>query len=238
MKQKYYILAYLSILLIFIIIFPLLLKLGYINKLDITPEKIQDKLLEFGIYAPLILITIQFILAIISILPSLIFNIAGGYLFGPFYGTLYSLIGILLGSFVVFLVAKKYGRPFVEKLVDKRELYHFDMFFKKKGILVFIFSDYIGIFPRDTVSLCAGLTKIKKSEFIIISLLGFIPPVIILNYLGSQLSRNIFDFKVVLLGVTIIVLLVLYNFRHKIKGLIVKEIKIFEEKSKKDKITK
>ena len=238
MKQKYYILAYLSILLIFIIIFPLLLKLGYINKLDITPEKIQDKLLEFGIYAPLILITIQFILAIISILPSLIFNIAGGYLFGPFYGTLYSLIGILLGSFVVFLVAKKYGRPFVEKLVDKRELYHFDMFFKKKGILVFIFSDYIGIFPRDTVSLCAGLTKIKKSEFIIISLLGFIPPVIILNYLGSQLSRNIFDFKVVLLGVIIIVLLVLYNFRHKIKGLIVKEIKIFEEKSKKDKITK
>ena len=238
MKQKYYILAYLSILLIFIIIFPLLLKLGYINKLDITPEKIQDKLLEFGIYAPLILITIQFILAIISILPSLLFNIAGGYLFGPFYGTLYSLIGILLGSFVVFLVAKKYGRPFVEKLVDKRELYHFDMFFKKKGILVFIFSDYIGIFPRDTVSLCAGLTKIKKSEFIIISLLGFIPPVIILNYLGSQLSRNIFDFKVVLLGVTIIVLLVLYNFRHKIKGLIVKEIKIFEEKSKKDKITK
>ena len=238
MKQKYYILAYLSILLIFIIIFPLLLKLGYINKLDITPEKIQDKLLESGIYAPLILITIQFILAIISILPSLLFNIAGGYLFGPFYGTLYSLIGILLGSFVVFLVAKKYGRPFVEKLVDKRELYHFDMFFKKKGILVFIFSDYIGIFPRDTVSLCAGLTKIKKSEFIIISLLGFIPPVIILNYLGSQLSRNIFDFKVVLLGVTIIVLLVLYNFRHKIKGLIVKEIKIFEEKSKKDKITK
>jgi|TARA_B100000315_G_C14345190_1_gene481457 uncharacterized membrane protein YdjX (TVP38/TMEM64 family) len=238
MKQKYYILAYLSILLIFIIIFPLLLKLGYINKLDITPEKIQDKLLESGIYAPLILITIQFILAIISILPSLLFNIAGGYLFGPFYGTLYSLIGILLGSFVVFLVAKKYGRPFVEKLVDKRELYHFDMFFKKKGILVFIFSDYIGIFPRDTVSLCAGLTKIKKSEFIIISLLGFIPPVIILNYLGSQLSRNIFDFKVVLLGVIIIVLLVLYNFRHKIKGLIVKEIKIFEEKSKKDKITK
>ena len=230
MKQKYYILAYLSILLIFIIIFTLLLKLGYINKLDITPEKIQDKLSEFGIYAPLILITIQFILAIIPILPSLLFNIAGGYLFGPFYGTLYSLIGILLGSFVVFLVAKKYGRPFVEKLVDKRELYHFDMFFKKKGLLVFIFTDYMSIFPRDTVSLCAGLTKIKKLEFIIISLIGFIPPLILLNYFGSQLSRNILDYKIIVLGAIIVASLVLYTFRHKIKGLIIKEIKIFEDK--------
>ena len=143
---------------------------------------------------------------------------------------------MLLGSLVVFLVAKKFGRKFVEKLVDKRELYHFDLFFKKKGKLVFIFASYLSIFPRDTISLCAGLTKIKKLEFIIISLIGFIPPLVILNYFGSQLSRNIFDFKIVLLGAIIIVLLVLYIFRHKIKGLIVKEIKIFEEKYKKGKI--
>ena len=234
MKQKHHNISYLFIFIIIIIVL-LFLKLGYIDKLDLSPDKIKDRLLEFGAYAPLILIAIQFILAIISILPSLLFSIAGGYIFGPFYGTLYSLTGMLLGSLVVFLVAKKFGRKFVEKLVDKRELYHFDLFFKKKGNLVFIFASYLSIFPRDTISLCAGLTKIKKLEFVIISIIAFTPHSLILAYFGSQLSQNIFDFKIVLISVIITLSLILYTFRHKIKGLIVKEIKIFEEEYKKEK---
>jgi|TARA_B100001964_G_scaffold223674_2_gene269808 uncharacterized membrane protein YdjX (TVP38/TMEM64 family) len=207
-----------------------MLKFGYLDKLDLNPHQIKERLLEFGPYSPIVLITIQFVLAIISVLPSVLFSVAGGYLFGPFYGTLYSLIGMTLGSLVVFLIAKKFGRPFAERVVDKKELQHFDMFFKKKGLLVFIFTDYMSIFPRDTVSLCAGLTKIKKLEFIIISLIGFIPPLILLNYFGSQLSRNILDYKIIVLGAIIVASLVLYTFRHKIKGLIIKEIKIFEDK--------
>jgi len=234
MKQKHHNILYISVSLILIVIFFLLLKLGYIDKLELSPDKIKDRLLEFGAYAPLILIAIQFILAIISILPSLLFSIAGGYIFGPFYGTLYSLTGMLLGSLVVFLVAKKFGRKFVEKFVDERELHHFDLFFKKKGKMVFIFASYLSIFPRDTLSLCAGLTKIRKLEFIIISIIAFTPHLVILAYFGSQLSRNIFDFKIVLLGAIMIILLGLYIFRHKIKGLIVKEIKTFEEEYKKN----
>jgi len=217
---------------IIIIILLLLLKFGYIDKLDLTPEKIRDNLLEFGIYAPLILILVQFILAIISIFPSVLVSIAGGYLFGSVYGTLYSLIGAILGSLVVFLVAKKFGRNFVEKLVDKRELHHFDLFFKKKGKLVFIFADYMSIFPRDTISLCAGLTKISKLDFLIISLIGFIPEMILLNYLGSNISINILDFRIIAILVILVISVILYTFRHKIKGLIVKEIKTFEERYK------
>lgn len=234
MKQKYHTVFYIFTAIIIIILL-LLLKFGYIDKLDLSPEKIRDNLLEFGVYAPLILITVQFILAIISILPSALFSIAGGYLFGLFYGTLYSLIGMLLGSLVVFLVAKKFGRNFVERLVDKRELRHFDLFFKKKGKLVFIFADYMSIFPRDTVSLCAGLTKINKLDFMIISLIGFIPGLIILNYFGSQLSKNILDFKIIIIIAILVISVILYIFRHKIKGLIVKEIKIFEGEYKKKK---
>ena len=231
MKQKHHTILYISTAIIIIILL-LLLKFGYIDKLDLSPEKIRDNLLEFGIYAPLILILVQFILAIISIFPSTLFSIAGGYLFGLFYGTLYSIIGALLGSLVVFLVAKKFGRNFAEKLVDKRELHHFDLFFKKKGKLVFIFADYMSIFPRDTISLCAGLTKINKLDFMIISLIGFIPRMIILNYFGSQLSKNIYDFKIIIILAILVISVMLYTFRHKIKGLIVKEIKTFEEKYK------
>ena len=231
MKQKHHTILYISIAIIIIIIL-LLLKYGYIDKLDLSPEKIRDNLLEFGIYAPLILILVQFILAIISILPSSLFSIAGGYLFGLFFGTLYSLIGIMLGSFVIFLIAKKYGRSFVERLIDKREIQHFDIFFKKKGKMVFIIANNLHIFPRDTINLYAGLTKITKLEFVIISLIAIVPSLIILNYFGYQLSRNILDFRIILIAAIIIASIILYYFRHKIKGLIVKEIKIFEKNIK------
>jgi len=236
MKQKHHNIFYISTAIIIIILL-LLLKFGFIDKLDLSPEKIRDNLLDFGIYAPIILIAVQFLLAIISIFPSTLFSVAGGYLFGFFYGTIYSLIGTLLGSLVVFYVAKKFGRNFVEKLVDKRELHHFDLFFKKKGKLVFIFADYMSIFPRDTVSLCAGLTKINKLEFLIISLIGFIPGMMILNYFGSQLSQNILDFRIIIIIAIIVISVILYTFRHNIKGLIVKEIETFEEKYKQQKVS-
>lgn len=234
MKQKHHILAF---TLVFILVPIFLVKLGYLDKLDLSPNKLKEDLLAFGVFAPLILISIQFTLAIISVLPSPLFSIAGGYLFGHFYGTLYSLIGMMLGSIVVFIIAKKLGRPFVEKFVDKRELQHFDLFFKKKGALVFIFADYLSIFPRDTVSLCAGLTKISKLDFVLISLAGFIPSLIFLNYFGSQISKNIIDFKVIFIAIIIMVSFALYLFRHQIKGLVVKEIRIFEEKYRKKKFS-
>jgi uncharacterized membrane protein YdjX (TVP38/TMEM64 family) len=234
MKQKHHIIFY---LLTFLIITPILLflKFGYIDNLDMNPEKIQDSLQKFGAYAPLVLILIQFTLAVISLLPSALFNIAAGYLFGPFFGSLYSLIGMVLGSLVVFSISKRYGRKFVERLVDKRELQHFDLFFKKKGKFVIILVDNLSVFPRDTISLCAGLTKLTKLKFTILSIIGFIPHVVIFNYFGSQLSKNIFDFRILLIGAIILILSVLYIFRHKIKGLMVKEIRIFEERHKKKK---
>ena len=234
MKQKHIYLSYISIIILIIVIVILLLKFGVLDKLDLTPKNIKETLSGFGTLAPLMLIVIQIFLAILPILPSPLISIAGGYLFGPFLGTIYSLIGMLIGSVSVFLISKKFGRKFVERFVDKRELHHFDIFFKKKGNLVFIFADYLSIFPRDTISLCAGITKISKLQFIVISIIGFVPGLVILTYFGSQLTSDMIDFRIILAGIIIIISVILYYFRHKIKGLLVKEIKVFEEEYNKN----
>ena len=236
MKQKHIYLSYISIIILIIVIVILLLKFGVLDKLDLTPKNIKETLSGFGTLAPLMLIVIQIFLAILPILPSPLISIAGGYLFGPFLGTIYSLIGMLIGSVLVFLISKKFGRKFVERFVDKRELRHFDIFFKKRGNLVFIFANYLSIFPRDTISLCAGITKISNLQFIVISIIGFVPGLVILTYFGSQLTGDTIDFQIILAGIIIIISVILYYFRHKIKGLLVKEIKVFEEEYNKNKL--
>ena len=41
----------------------------------------------------------------------------GGYLFGALGGAAYSIIGVLLGSALVFVAARAYGRPYAERVV-------------------------------------------------------------------------------------------------------------------------
>lgn len=47
-------------------------------------------------------------------------QIAGGYIYGTLLGSVYSLIGITLGSVFVFLLAHIYGRPLVHKIISKK----------------------------------------------------------------------------------------------------------------------
>jgi len=95
-----------------------------------NPDEIRTFIEGFGIFGPLVFIFFQFLQVIIFFVPGAVFTIAGGYLFGTFVGTVYSIIGTMIGSILVFLVSRKYGRPFVEKIVHRKERQHFDSFFK------------------------------------------------------------------------------------------------------------
>ena len=97
-----------------------------------NPEIVKQFIAGFGIFAPIVFILLQTLQVIIFVIPGPVFTIAGGYAFGVLFGTIYSLIGTVLGSIVVFHLSRKFGRPFVVKMVGKKDLDHFDVFFKKK----------------------------------------------------------------------------------------------------------
>ena len=94
-----------------------------------SPETVKQFIAGFGIFAPITFIFLQILQVVVFIIPSSVFTISGGYAFGTVLGTIYSLIGIMIGSIIVFYFSRKLGRPFVEKIINKKELDHFDFFF-------------------------------------------------------------------------------------------------------------
>ena len=74
----------------------------------------------FGIWAALLFILLQVASVVVSILPTSIGCIAGIVLFGPWLGFLYNYVGICIGSLFAFLLSKRYGSPFVQKIVGRR----------------------------------------------------------------------------------------------------------------------
>jgi len=208
------------VVIVFLVLFLLLLKYRYIfdNK-----EQIRIFMESLGIIGPLVLILLQMVQVIIPFIPGGIITLSGGYVFGTYLGTLYSVIGMVLGSLIVFTISKKLGRPFVEKIIDKKEIKRVDKFIKKHGESSLFFSRIMPFFPHDIISYAVGLTSISRRKFLIATTLGFLPHSFVHNYIGDSIYRGVFDFKFYLLLTVIVILGISYLFRRQIKIFLLKK---------------
>jgi uncharacterized membrane protein YdjX (TVP38/TMEM64 family) len=214
-----------------IIIFIILLVLIYLSPLKdffTDPKAIREFLLGFGLLAPLVYIFLQFMQVILSAIPGQVLSIAGGYLFGFTLGTAYNLIGTMAGSLVVFALAKKFGRKFVESFVPKKDMHHLDRFFKRQGVMPLIIARVIPFFPNDAVSFFLGITKISYWRYTWTTFLGFLPQFLLLNFLGIELLSGI-NFLTISLVIFLSLFGIFYIFRHKLKILLLKEIREVEK---------
>lgn len=134
-------------------------------------ETIQGFILSFGIFSTLALILLQILQVLIPPLDHNVTQFIGGFIFGPWLGFLYNYIGRILGSILAFSIAKKYGRPFMKKVIPEDDIKKYDKVWNKSLLLVFL-GYVMPIFPDDTISYLAGGSKVKFKTFMIMLLLG------------------------------------------------------------------
>lgn len=195
-----------------------------------SPETVKSYVAGFGVFTSIIFILSYVVQAFVPFIPSSILTMFGGYIFGVVLGTVFSLIGVTTGSIIVFIIARKLGRPFFRKIISKKELEHFDVFFKNRGDISILLARSIPmLFPLDVVSIAAGLTQIKFKHYVIFSILGFIPNLFILALFGERLSQGINPATIAVLVLIVLVILG-YLFRHPLKVFLIKEIEEYEEK--------
>src|SRR5262249_45026532 len=78
-------------------------------------EALKEFIEDAGVYAPLVCIAMNFIQVVIFFIPGEVTQIVSGLAFGTVWGFIYSFIGLVLGSMFNFYIARRLGRPFVEK---------------------------------------------------------------------------------------------------------------------------
>ncbi|HBT49972.1 MAG TPA: TVP38/TMEM64 family protein, partial [Caldanaerobacter subterraneus] len=91
-----------------------------------NPEKFRNWINSFGSLGVLIFISIQVFQVVVFVIPGEVVQVAGGYLYGTILGTLYSVIGITLGSLICFSIARILGYDFVKNIVSEEKLKKFD----------------------------------------------------------------------------------------------------------------
>jgi uncharacterized membrane protein YdjX (TVP38/TMEM64 family) len=95
-----------------------------------------------------------------------------GELTGFIGGTVYSTIGLIIGSWIAFMLVRFFGEPILEKVVKKEVFEKFDHFMGHKGLFVSFLLFLIPGFPEDYLCYIMGVRLIPTGTFIIISTAG------------------------------------------------------------------
>lgn len=134
---------------------------------------------------PLIFIFIQILQVVLPIIPGGISTAAGVLIFGPFAGFLYNYIGITIGSIIVFLLGRYYGKPFVLSFVSEKQYTKYVSYLDNQNRFnkLFALAIFFPIAPDDVLCLMAGLTNMSLKKFTWIILLGKPASIFIYSFL-------------------------------------------------------
>ena len=97
--------------------------------------------------------------------------LAGGMLFGTWVSFLLTWGAVVLGSVVVFLLARSLGQPFVDRMVSHSVAQRYLDVVRRKQDVFLILAFLFPFFPDDLICILAGLSDIPFRRFLIIALL-------------------------------------------------------------------
>ena len=142
----------------------------------------QDWAQSAGVAAPLIFMTL-YVVATVLFLPGSVLTIAGGALFGPVWGSFYSLTAATLGALLAFLVARYLASDWVTRKAGGR-LKQLIEGVEAEGWRFVAFVRLVPLFPFNLLNYALGLTRIRLSHFIVATYVCMLPGALAFTYLG------------------------------------------------------
>ncbi len=153
----------------------------------IQEEKLEGFIAGFGLLSPLVFILVYGILTAL-LFPGIILSFIGAVLFGIINGTVYNLIGAMVGASLGFFISKLLGRKFVEGLFRNTKIYNK---IEDKGFNAIFILRLIPIVPYNVLNFVSGVLKIKFKDYFFASLIGMIPGTFVYTYLFATLSDKV-----------------------------------------------
>ncbi len=152
-------------------------------------------------------------------IPGEVTGLLGGFVFGKFQGIVLSTIGLTLGSLLAFTLSRKFGRPFVEKVVSASTLQRFDYLLHHKGAFIVFLLFLIPGFPKDYLCYILGLGHLSISEFLIIGGTGRLLGTVMLTLGGDYLRHQEYFKFFILTGAALFVILIALAYKDKLERL-------------------
>jgi len=175
-----------------------------------TVEKVQGWVDSFDSWAPILFI-VAYGLITLFFAPASLFTLAGGALFGPFWGSVYSLVGAGLGAVLGFLIARYIASDWIATRSGPR-LSRFLNGVTREGWRFVAFTRLVPVFPYMPQNYFYGVSRISFVEFTVASVIFMIPSTAAYTWLGhigmeAMSGRNNW-IEISLFGISALVLII------------------------------
>ena len=139
---------------------------GVIQKIG-SISALRDYIAQFGKMAVILYILFCFLQVVILPVPGSVTVAAGVALFGPLKCSIYSFIGITIGSITAFAIGRWIGEKAVQWIVGKDTLKKWLEKLKGKDYLILSIMFLLPLFPDDVLCFIAGLSSMTWPYFLI-----------------------------------------------------------------------
>lgn len=231
-------LVILSLITISLLIMYLLKITGVGDKID-SVHDLRNYVASFGYLAVIIYIVINVIQVLFLPIPGIISIGTGVALFGPLKTAIYSLIGILLGSFVAFFIGRVLGYKVVKWIIGEESLNKWLSSVKNKDKIVLTFMFLFPFFPDDILCFVAGLSSMSIGYFVIMITLCRTIGIFLSSY---SVNGNIIPYNtwwgitiwVFVLVLTVVSTILLYKYGDKIESAVKRKLTFRRNKGEDD----
>lgn len=154
---------------------------GIIKKIT-SIEALRDYISEFGNMAVFLFILFSFLQVIILPVPGSVTVAVGVALFGPLKCSIFSFIGITLGSIVAFAIGRVVGEKAVRWIVGEETLKKWLQKLKGKDYLILSIMFLLPLFPDDVLCFVAGLSSMTWTYFIVMIVITRVTSILATSY--------------------------------------------------------
>ena len=184
-----------------------------------SQDDFRDYIRSFGALGWLVMLGIQILQVFIALIPGEFVETAAGFAFGPWLGTAICYLGIAFATTLIFTLTRRYGIKLVEVFVSREKIneLRFQNTEQKRNTLIFLLFFIPGT-PKDLLTYFVGLTDIKLTTFLLLSMVARIPSMVSSTFGGHLLGEERYMGAVILYGITGLVSLAgLLGYNHYLK---------------------
>jgi len=197
--------------------------LKYFTSITATKELI----LATGHKGVSVFILIQIAQVVFLPIPAIALLVVGLIIYGPWLSFLYCSIGVLIGSYISFMIGKTFGYKLISWFFGDQNVLRYSKVLQNNGKYILAIVFLFPFFPDDLFCMISGVSSMTFKDFFIITTIVRPISIFIMCVLGGGSIFNLNTISgiitsIALLIITIIIIFILLKRNKEVKSLFLK----------------
>jgi uncharacterized membrane protein YdjX (TVP38/TMEM64 family) len=121
--------------------------------------------------------------------PAEILAFCAGAAFGALGGAALIWIGAMLGAALSFWLARRLGRPAVERFLPAQHRAALDQWSAEQGTVSLLMARFVPVIAFNLINYAAGLTRVGWWSFLWTTGVGILPLTLLMTWIGAEMRE-------------------------------------------------